>query len=246
VKSLGPHLSSATLSRTTRPSSTSAPVISLAGGQPYYYLATSSDADSGQSLTFSVVSGPKGLTINPQSGLVSWSTPDAKTGYPVTLQVSDGTLTATQSHAIVLTTCMPDDAIAITSTPVTYATVKQVYLYNVRAEDSSGVPITYSLPANSGDPSGMAINPATGQITWTPTTALAQPITITVTATDTLGSSATQPYALTVSDNNTLEGRKFTDLPGIEKGPESQRGREPPFLDLASGPDRNPRTGIAS
>jgi RHS repeat-associated protein len=200
---------------------TSAPVISVAGGEPYDYLATAADPDSGQTLTFSVVSGPKGLTIDPQSGLVTWTAPEVQTGsYPVTLQVSDGHGgTATQGYAIVLTTCMPDDAIAITSTPVTYATVNQVYIYNVRAEDAASVPITYSLPANSGNPSGMAINPATGQITWTPTVALAQPITITLTATDTLGSSTTQSYSLTVSDNNTLEGRKFTELPAGTSAP---------------------------
>ena len=51
----------------------------------------------------------------------------------------------------------------ITSTPVTTGTVGSLYSYDVNA---SGYPYpTYSLTT---PPSGMAIDPATGIISWTP------------------------------------------------------------------------------
>jgi hypothetical protein len=61
---------------------------------------------------------PSGIQPRGKTGQepVSRTAPETQTGsYPVTPQVSDDTLAATQSYAIILTTCMPDDAIAITS-----------------------------------------------------------------------------------------------------------------------------------
>lgn len=69
---------------------TSTPVIDAYYGTAYTYLATATDPDS-DPLTFSLVSGPSGLGINPNTGVVSWTPSEAQEGnQTVTLQVSDG------------------------------------------------------------------------------------------------------------------------------------------------------------
>jgi len=54
----------------------------------------------------------------------------------------------------------------ITSTPITTATVDELYTYDVNATDPDGDPLTYSLTTS---PTGMAIDSTTGVINWTPT-----------------------------------------------------------------------------
>ena len=76
---------------------TSAPVISAVTGQPYRYFAMAVDPN-GDPLTFSLVSGPSGMTMS-AGGLVSWPAPLAGT-YPVALQVSDGTANVTQTFTL--------------------------------------------------------------------------------------------------------------------------------------------------
>ena len=58
-----------------------------------------------------------------------------------------------------------NDAPAITSTPVTTATVGIEYEYQAEASDTEGDAVTFSLLAR---PSGMSVNPSSGLVTWTP------------------------------------------------------------------------------
>jgi len=72
----------------------SAPVLSSIGdktatvGQELTFTATATDADAGQSKTFSLVSAPFGATINAASGSFSW-TPTAVGVYTFTVRVTD-------------------------------------------------------------------------------------------------------------------------------------------------------------
>jgi hypothetical protein len=81
---------------------TSAPVVDARVDSPYTYQATATDPDPGETLTFSVLSGPQGLTVDPASGLVTWTPVAGQLGTStVTLQVDDGrggTATQTYSH----------------------------------------------------------------------------------------------------------------------------------------------------
>src|SRR5262249_59169634 len=77
---------------------TSIPVVDANVNTPYTYQATAADPDgttptdpTGETLTFSVSAGPKGLAIDPASGLVTWDPAAAQVSTnPVTLQVADG------------------------------------------------------------------------------------------------------------------------------------------------------------
>ena len=69
---------------------TSTPVIDANVNTSYTYQAAATDPD-GDSITFSVVSGPQGLKIDPTSGSVTWSpTADQLGTSHITLKADDG------------------------------------------------------------------------------------------------------------------------------------------------------------
>ena len=90
------------------------------------------------------------------------------------------------------------DAVAtpvITSSPVTTATVGLLYTYDVEAMDTDiSHVLTYSL--DPVPPSGMAIDPTTGLIQWTPTMPQAGPNDVTVRVTDNIGLFDTQSFTI--------------------------------------------------
>ncbi|HEY7119523.1 MAG TPA: CARDB domain-containing protein, partial [Tepidisphaeraceae bacterium] len=88
----------------------------------------------------------------------------------------------------------------ITSQPVTAATVGTGYAYQVLANDPDGVgALTYFLYAS---PDGMTINPASGLISWTPTTGSPQTATVELRVYDSRGGFASQRYDITVAGVN--------------------------------------------
>ncbi|MBA7479557.1 hypothetical protein ES707_14991 [subsurface metagenome] len=103
------------------------------------------------------------MTINSATGLIKW-TPTAKGDYPVTVKVSDGTLSINQNFTIKVKAV--NHAPIITSIPITTATVGVTYVYDVYATDPDGDVLTYSLTTK---PNGMIINPVNGLISWVPT-----------------------------------------------------------------------------
>ena len=88
---------------------------------------------------------------------------------------------------------------AVTSAPVTTATEGQPYAYQVTATDPDGDALSFALDVA---PAGMAIDPASGLITWTPGGAQVGVNPVTVRVQDSSGLSATQSYAITVANVN--------------------------------------------
>jgi hypothetical protein len=82
----------------------------------------------------------------------------------------------------------------IESNPITTAKEGVEYTYNVEATDSNEDTLTYSL--NVG-PTGMAINSATGVISWTPTTAGNFEVTVEVSDEN---KSETQSFIIVVDE----------------------------------------------
>ena len=90
----------------------------------YAYQAVARDLD-GDPLAFSVVAGPRGLTINPANGAVTWSPISNELGVnAVTLQVTDGHGgTATQAYEVYVQQQQGNHAPVITSQPGTTSIV---------------------------------------------------------------------------------------------------------------------------
>ncbi|MCU7935406.1 MAG: VCBS repeat-containing protein, partial [Candidatus Thiodiazotropha sp. (ex Dulcina madagascariensis)] len=152
----------------TPPSITSIAVTNATEGQLYNYDVDATDAD-GDTLSYSLVTAPAGMTIDGTSGLIAWTPTAAQIGsHPVSVQADDGNGgTATQNYTVIVDPA-PNAAPAITSTPVTTATEGVAYSYDVDATDADGDALSYSLVTA---PAGMTIDGTSGLIAWTPTAA---------------------------------------------------------------------------
>ena len=77
---------------------TSSPITSAIVGINYTYNVEATDED-GDTLVYSLTTKPAGMTIDSSVGLISW-TPSAEGDYSITVKVSDGKSTVTQSFTV--------------------------------------------------------------------------------------------------------------------------------------------------
>ena len=179
---------------------TSEPVTEVFVTDPYQYDVEAEDAD-GDILTFSLFTGPEGMTIDPQSGLINW-TPSEQGAYQVEVQVDDG-----QGNNVTqpFTITVPNRAPSITSSPMTEFNLINQYLYQVTANDEDNDPLTYSLITAPG---GMVIDPASGVILWEEPVAGEHAVNILVE--DSYGGSDAQNFNLTVTDSPVIYSNPAT------------------------------------
>ena len=162
------------------PTITSNPVTTATVNVPYTYDVEATDPD-GDTLTYFLGEGPTGLSINPATGLITWTPSSSQVGETsVIIEVNDGQLEGTQSFVITVSEPIPgiNQPPVITSSPVTVAEKNVPYTYDVEATDPDGDILTYSLALS---PIGMSIDPATGLITWTPAQETDAMVTVEVT-----------------------------------------------------------------
>ncbi|WP_221391117.1 N,N-dimethylformamidase beta subunit family domain-containing protein [Dyadobacter sp. NIV53] len=152
-------------------------------GQALGFTATATDPDAGQSKTFSLTGNvPGGATINPSTGVFSW-TPTTAGPFTVTVKVTDNGSPALSDEEEVKITVSdpPNQPPVLTPIGQKTATVGQALGFTATATDpDAGQSKTFSLTGNV--PGGATINPSTGVFSWTPTTA--GPFTVTVKVTD--------------------------------------------------------------
>ncbi|MGJ5817502.1 putative Ig domain-containing protein [Paludibaculum fermentans] len=181
------------------PSFTSTPVTSGGTGLRYAYAAKAADPD-GLPLTFELASGPTGFFIGPQSGIAEWVPQFYQAGaFPVTLRVKDPA-GAIASQTFTINVAIANKPPVFTSTPLTTGSATQTYTYSAKATDPEGTAVKYGLNVY---PYNMAINAATGVITWTPSVAQTGVHNITVRATDANGLNTFQLYTLTIGASDT-------------------------------------------
>ncbi|NCS57186.1 MAG: RHS famlily protein, partial [Microcystis aeruginosa G11-04] len=133
-------------------------------GKTFRYQATAQDSD-GDTLTYSLVPGaPTGISINPQTGLVTWTANNSQLGVrEFTLKVTDGKGgEAQQIFPLTVNPGTPNQAPIITSIPRNTNPTGNTYFYQVQARDPDGDLLTYSLPKA---PLGMTVD-NNGLITW--------------------------------------------------------------------------------
>ncbi len=166
------------------------------------FTASATDADlPANTLTYSLIGAPTGATINPTTGVFSWTPTEAQGpgSFPVTVSVSDGTTSASRS----LTVTVSEVNVAPILAAITDKTVNELaaLTFTASATDAD-LPVntlTYSLTTA---PTGATINPTTGVISWTPTEAQGPgsfPVTVSVSDGTT---SATRSLTVTVSEVN--------------------------------------------
>jgi len=135
--------------------------------------ATDSDTPA-QTLTFSLVSPPAGVTINPSNGTVSWTPTEAQgpSTNSITVRVTDNGQPAL-SDTNTMTVIVNEANNAPVLSGYTNRTVLEGALMTATggATDSDTPAQTLTFSLVSPIPAGVTINPTSGAVSWTPTEA---------------------------------------------------------------------------
>ncbi|RME46808.1 MAG: hypothetical protein D6795_14945, partial [Deltaproteobacteria bacterium] len=144
-----------TLTVASPPRITSAPVTGACAEQPYSYPA---EAEGSPPITWSLRTGPPGMTISAEQGTVTWQPVVEDVGsHPVAIEAANEFGTDTQEFSLAVRL-----APTITSTPPAEPIVAEDrFTYQGVADGSP--PLTWSLVEG---PSGAVVNPSTGLVTW--------------------------------------------------------------------------------
>ncbi|HEV59138.1 MAG TPA: hypothetical protein ENN87_16840, partial [Phycisphaerales bacterium] len=139
---------------------------------------------------FTLVSGPAGMTIDAETGVVSWAPAQPSlTAYNVSIRASNTVGIDVVSFALTVLSPPSINPIAAASIPE-----GSVYVSTTPQVSKGTAPIMWSL---TGAPSGMVINPGTGQVSWPNPTADGSPFALTTTATNDYGQDS-KTWQLTV------------------------------------------------
>lgn len=178
------------------PAFTTVPAVEANPGRAYRYDADAADPD-GDPLRFTLRDGPRGLTVNAETGLLTWTPAAGDLGtHPVTLREEDGRGgSAEQRFTISVVTAPPNRPPYFTSVPVVEAAIGVAYRYPTAAIDPDGDTLIFALTTN---PAGMTIDATTGAITWTPTAAQLGDRPVTVAVSDGRGGTAEQRFTVCV------------------------------------------------
>jgi membrane-bound inhibitor of C-type lysozyme len=183
------------------PNITSTPVTTGTEDTKYIYDVEAYDIDAGDTLTYSVVSGPTDMVIDDSSGSITWiPTNDQVGANHVTVKVTDK-YNGVATQPFTITVVNVNDPPTIISTPVTSATEDRSYTYNVQATDIDPTEDVLTFTLNTY-PTGMELDPATGELTWTPTNDQVGPNNVGVIVSDGNGGSDTQLFTVAVTNVN--------------------------------------------
>ncbi len=136
-------------------------------------------------VAWSLVQGPSGMTINSQTGQVTWSKPRLENS-PYTIRIQAANAAGTSQISWQLTVLPTPPSIAPMADDYF---VEHTFFVGVKPTLTQGTtPIEWSLISA---PTGMTINNANGVVTWQNPVRSANPYTITMKATNASGSDQT-------------------------------------------------------
>ena len=198
------------------PNITSDPRTDAKVSEAYLYAVRAVDPEN-DPLVFSLTTKPTGMTIDAETGTITWTPSPSQVGSrDVVVRVDDGQSGwATQSFTVIVSTGTTNHPPTITSTPSLTATSGIAYQYTVTASDPDGDALLYSLLTH---PDGMAIEPVSGLIQWTPGSTQIGTHSVTVAAIDPAGAGGTQSFTIVVADNNRPPQISSTPLPVVLAG----------------------------
>ena len=130
-------------------------------------LTTRRDLD-GDALSWELESGPPGMTIDRDTGVLRWTPSDAQTGQTLSfvVRVSDDEGLFDRQTVLVLVEVEANTPPAFGNEPETEAVVGQEYLFEPRVSDEDADPVSVQLVA--GPPSAECSDGRCNRLTWTP------------------------------------------------------------------------------
>src|SRR5205823_4758835 len=172
---------------------------------------TATDADlPANTLTFSLVSGPAGVSVNPTTGVLTWSRTAAHTPstHVITEKVTDNgvpALSDSQSFTVVVTEANSAPVLTVHSNPTRRSSDLLVVTNTATDADLPANTLTFSLVSG---PAGVSVNPTTGVLTWSPTEAQGPStnvITVKVTDDGVPALSDSQSFTVVGTEENRAE-----------------------------------------
>jgi hypothetical protein len=151
------------------------------------FIASASDPDAGQTLTFSLVGQPGGASMDPASGSFSWTPTEAQgpSTNTFTVQVADTgspPLINSQNVTVIVIEVNRAPTIIVPATQTLYELTTLTVTNLATDPDIPTNALTFSLVSA---PAGVNLDPNTGVLAWTPTEAQGPSTnTITVAVTD--------------------------------------------------------------
>jgi hypothetical protein len=154
-------------------------------------------------ITYSGSSLPAGATLNPSTGVFSW-TPAAVSVSTVTFRASDGRGgVSSQSIHIIVFGAAGNHAPVLAAVGNKTVAEAAALAFTLSATDADGNTITYSA---TNLPSGAVLNSATGAFSWTPGTGTAAVYFVTFTADDSVGGTDSETIDITVTAAGSVPG----------------------------------------
>jgi len=175
---------------------TSIPDYTAEANTLYTYTITATDTDCWPNITYSLVSGPDGMTFD-GTDTISWTpTCGQLGGHSVTVRATDNYPESTD-QTFIITVSSTNYAPAITPIPDVTVDYCQTYTYQIVATDTDcWDTITYSKVVG---PTGMTVNSTTGLINWWIGFHIyTKKYPVTVRATDNGGLYTEQAFTITV------------------------------------------------
>jgi hypothetical protein len=211
--------------------------MTVAAGAELRFTATATDPD-GDNLTFSLdpEQAPAGATINPQTGVFTWTPTAAQVGtFTVRVLVTDdGQPPLADSETFTITVAANRAPMLDPIAPKEVAEGSEL-TFTAIATDPDGNQITFALDPDQS-PAGATIDPASGIFRWTPTEeqgGQAQPFTVRILAIDngTPSLADSETFTVTVTEVNRS--------PALARPENRQvaRGSELVFTATATDPD---------
>ncbi|MBI4578238.1 MAG: carboxypeptidase regulatory-like domain-containing protein, partial [Planctomycetes bacterium] len=198
-------------------------------------------------ITWSLVAGPEGMTINTVTGVVTWPGPTTS-GSPFTITIRAANDVGSGDETWILTVTVPAPIIAdIPNASVLEGTA---YTGPTPTATQGAPPITWSLV---NGPAGMTIDSSTGVVSWPSPTVAGSPHTITIRAANAVGDDeeswqltviSKAPQIAAIADATIQAGVAYTG-----PTPTLITGAPPVTWSLAAGPAGmtiDPATGVVS
>ena len=182
----------------------SSPRMSVAAGQPWFYLIEVDDPN-GDPMGITLSGQPAGMTLDENLRAVSWlPTLDQLGGHSATLTFADGRGGVTeQTFSIEVISTNNNTAPRIVSPPSAFrATVGNQFAYDLRAAADDGDPVEWTLIES---PHGASLDRAHGILRYTPTLDQIGLQRFVISAKDPAGLEAQQSFSLLVSGANNLK-----------------------------------------
>lgn len=183
----------------TAPQISGSPASSVQATTAYTFTPAATDAETPQSLTFSVSNKPSWASFSSVTGRLSGTPSAAQAGTysNIVIRVSDGALSASLPAFSITVTPVPNRAPTITGTPGTTATAGTAYSFQPTGSDPDGQTLSYTI---ANKPAWASFSTTTGRLSGTPGDAhVGTTSGIIITVSDGTASAALAPFSITVA-----------------------------------------------